>query len=148
MSSDLGYGCMYVGAYQAWGWFFGSVLDPWFRSVAGKRAGVEVAWLPATTFPVDLWAWGSADRARASLDDRLAAWCAALCVAGAFLPVIALGVVLDGATLSARLSGFLYLATMPLMLLFLRVQTRRREEPGRAANDDKSMYRPNERGVP
>ena len=102
----------------------------------------------ATTFPVDLWAWGAADRTRASLDDRLAAWCAALCIAAAFLPVIALGVVLDGVTPSARLSGFLYLATMPLMLLFLRVQTRRREEPGRAAKRRDSMYRPNEGGVP
>jgi hypothetical protein len=47
MTSDLGYGCIYVGAYQAWAWLFGSVLDPWARSLAGRRVGVEVAWVPA-----------------------------------------------------------------------------------------------------
>jgi hypothetical protein len=47
MTSDLGYGCMYVGAYQAWAWLFGSVLDPWARSLTGRRVGVEVAWIPA-----------------------------------------------------------------------------------------------------
>ncbi|MGH7436010.1 MAG: hypothetical protein ACRENE_10090 [Polyangiaceae bacterium] len=150
MSTDLGYGCLYVGAYQAWAWVFGSVLDPRLRALAGRRHGVQVAWVPTTTFPVDIWAWGSAhgDAARGPLEDRLAAYCAALCVTGAFLPVLVLGAVLDQGAPSARLSGLLYLATMPLMLLFLRVQTRRREAPARKANRRDGVYRPNEGGVP
>ena len=148
MSSDLGYGCMYVGAYQVWAWFFGSVVDPRLRSLAGRRHGIEVAWVATTTFPVDVWAWGSVEGTRADLDDRLAAYCAATCIAGAFLPVVVLAVALDRGAPSARLSGFVYLTTIPLMLLFLRVQTRRREERGRAAKRRDSVYRPNEGGVP
>lgn len=148
MRSDLGYGCLYVGAYQAWAWLFGSVLDPWLRVVAGRRHGVRVTWVRMTTFPFEVWTWGSADRNEALLDDRLAAYCAGLCIAAAFLPVVVLGALLHRTAPSTQLSGFLYLATLPLMLAFLGVQTRRREQPGRAAKRRDGVYRPNEGGIP
>ncbi len=62
MSSEWAWGCLYLVAYAGWGWLFRSRVDPWVRRLLGKRLGVDVIWLPASTFPpgdVDMGPFGA-----------------------------------------------------------------------------------------
>ena len=165
VSSDLTFGFLYVVAHAGWVWAFRSGIDPRCRAVAGKRLGGRVVWGPATTFPVEVWSWTLAGPRRSG-DGRLSAYCAALCLAGAFSPVVALVLALRVVGCSTRLLDTLYLMTMPMMLLFVRLVTRRRGEldedverlGGYPAHSPKlreqqnqqnqGVIRPKERGVP
>ncbi len=124
MRSGWALGCLYLAAYAGWAWFFRSSVDSWARRVVGRRLGLEVIWLQATTFPLEIWVWGRAGRAGrrglSHLESRLALGSAALCLSGAFLPTAALCLVLRwGPPVAAELGHALYLTTPPLLLLFV-----------------------------
>jgi hypothetical protein len=160
MNSGLGYGIFYVAAHQTWAWTFRFAVDPWLRAVASRRARAAVVWLPATTFPFPVSAWGIARPDRPA-SGRLAAWCAAACLAGAFIPIVVLCAMLDVLPCAPRLSQVLYLMTMPMMALFIGVQTRGRDEADAQGGEDdlggepppsrklrnEDLYRPKEGGV-
>jgi hypothetical protein len=117
-------GCLYLAGYGGWAWFFRSSVDSWARRVIGRRLGLQVIWLPATTFPLEIWVWGRAGRAgtrgASRLESRLALGCAALCLSGAFMPTAALCLLLRwGPRVSAELGPALYLTTPLLILLFV-----------------------------
>jgi hypothetical protein len=82
----------------------------------GKRLGVDVIWLRATKFPLEIWVWGLAGRrhGRSRLDSRIALASVAICLAGAFMPTAALCLLLHWSP-SDQLGPALYLTT-PLIL--------------------------------
>jgi hypothetical protein len=111
-------------AYGGWAWFFRSNVDSWARRLLGGRLGVKVVWLPATTFPLEIWVWGLRERGRpaghSALDSRVALGSTAMSLAGAFLPTAVLCVLLHWSPLlSEELGAALYLTTPPLILLFV-----------------------------
>jgi hypothetical protein len=131
VSLDFACASLYLLAHQAWAWAFRASLEPWVRRWIARRLETSIVWVPATTFPVDVWAWGAGESGDSQRDARLAAWCAALCLFGAFVPVAVLVVLLDRFPCPTRLSEVLYLMTIPTMVAFVRVQTGRREGPDR-----------------
>jgi hypothetical protein len=118
------WGCIYLAAYGGWAWFFRSNVDSWARRLLGGKLGVEVVWLPATTFPLEIWVWGLVGKGRSAgrsaLESRVALGSTAMCLAGAFMPTAALCILLRWSpSLSERLGAALYLTTPPLILLFV-----------------------------
>jgi hypothetical protein len=116
-------GCLYLLAYATWAWFFRLNVDSWARRRLGERLGVKVAWVRATTFPMEVWVWGLGGRSRAPdnsvLNSRIMLGSVAICLAGAFLPTTALCLLLTWSPwLSAELGPALYLTTPLLVLVF------------------------------
>jgi hypothetical protein len=124
LNAGWAWGCVYLAAYGAWAWFFRSTVDSWARRFLGGKLGIEVVWLPATTFPLEIWVWGLVGKGgpagRSALESRVALGSTAVCLAGAFLPTAALCVLLRWSpSLSEQLGAALYLTTPPLILLFV-----------------------------
>jgi hypothetical protein len=127
MSLDWAWGCLYLAAYGGWAWLFRSHVDPWARRLVGGRLGTEVIWLPASTFPLELWIWGLSERRGHRFDSRVALGSTGVCLAAAFLPTALLCFVLHWAPGATRQLGHaLYLTTVPLVLLFVISHLRRR----------------------
>jgi hypothetical protein len=126
MTGEWAWGCIYLTAYQAWAWFFRSRIDPWARRVVGGRLGVEVVWLPASSFPMEVWTWGLAGRKGHRFNPQIALCSTAVCFAAALLPTALLCMLLRWTTcLSARSEHALYLATPPLIAVFVASYMRR-----------------------
>lgn len=156
---ELAYGCLYVAGHQAWAWGVRSGVDPWARRLAGRRLGVDVAWVPTTTFPIAVWAWGLAARLDARLDARLAAASVGFAFAGALAPAVVTGLLLRAVGCSPHLAHAIYLMTLPLAVLFVALQMTRRagapaedmaldEDRGRGSRPQETRVQPeSERGV-
>jgi hypothetical protein len=116
-------GCLYLAAYAAWAWTFRIAIDPRARRALGRWMGVEIGWVRATTFPLDISVWGLVGRSQ-DRDETLLGWqvtlaSVAVCLAGAFLPTAALCVLLRCRPWpSDELGAALYLITPVLILLF------------------------------
>jgi hypothetical protein len=124
LKAGWAWGCAYLALYWVWAWFFRSTVDPWARRLVGSRLGIHVIWLPATIFPLEIWLWGLAGRSRAAgrslLESRIALGSAVTCLTGAFLPTVALCILLRWSpSLSKELGPALYLMTPPAILLFV-----------------------------
>jgi hypothetical protein len=120
MTGEWAWGCAYVAAFQAWAWFFQARVDPWARRVVGGHFGVEVVWLPASKFPMEVWIWGLAGRAGSRFDSRVALCATAVCFAAALLPIALLCSLLHWTTcLSSPSAHALYLVTPLLMAVFV-----------------------------
>jgi hypothetical protein len=119
VSVDWAWGCLYLAAYGAWAGVFRSRVDPWARRLVGARLRVEVVWLPASGFPLELWLWGLAERRGHRFDSRVALGSTAICLAGAFLPTALLCFFLHWMPATAPLGHALYLSTPPLVLVFV-----------------------------
>jgi hypothetical protein len=130
------WGCLYLAAYAGWAWLFRSTVDSWARRRLGHWLGVDVIWLRATTFPLEIWVWGLAGRDSLREDSRLGSrvllGSLALCLAAAFTPTAGLCLVLRcSSRASGELGAALYLTTPLLLLLFVASHLRRRaSEPG------------------
>jgi hypothetical protein len=151
------WGCLYLVAYGGWAWFFRSNVDSWARRQLGGRLGVRVVWLPATTFPLEIWVWGLVGHGRARrvpsiLESRVALGSAAMCLTGAFMPTAALCLLLRWSpSLSEELGPALYLTTPPLILLFAasHLRSRATDPPetvhfGEQSQDRRSGRRPSD----
>ena len=92
MTGEWAWGCIYLTAYQAWAWFFRSRIDPWARRFVGGRLGVEVVWLLASSFPMEVWTWGLAGRKGHRFDPQIALCSTAVCFAAALRIPLASGV--------------------------------------------------------
>jgi hypothetical protein len=120
MTGGWAWGCAYVAAFQVWAWFFQSRVDPWARRVIGGHLGVEVVWLLASKFPMEMWIWGLAGRAGHRFDSRVALCATAVCFVAALLPIALLCSLLHWTTcLSSPSAHALYLVTPPLMAVFV-----------------------------
>ena len=82
-NAEWTWGCLYLAAYAAWAWLFRSHLDRWARRLLGRRLGVDIVWLPMTTFPLEMWIWGISERGDerrpSRFDPRVALGSAAIC---------------------------------------------------------------------
>jgi hypothetical protein len=126
MSGEWAWGCVYLAAYLAWAWVFRARIDPWARRMVGGHLGVEVVWLPASRFPMEMWIWGLAGRAGHRFDSRMALCATAMCFAAAILPTAILCVFLRWTTcLSPHFGHALYLITPPLIAVFVASHMRR-----------------------
>jgi hypothetical protein len=128
------WGCLYLAAYGTWAWFFRSNVDAWARRTLGRILGVDVVWIRATTFPLEVWVWGLAGRRRANslLESRIALGSTAMSFAGAFMPTAGLCLVLHTSPpISDAVGPALYLTTPLLLLLFVASHLSwRASEPG------------------
>jgi hypothetical protein len=132
MTGDWAWGCMIVAGYQAWSWLFRVRVDPWARRVVGGHLGVEVVWLPASQFPLEMWIWGRGGREGRRFDSRIALYATAVCFTAALVPTALLCLLLHWTTwMSSRFGHALYLVTLPLMALFVASQL------GRTRPDDR-----------
>jgi hypothetical protein len=123
MTGEWAWGCIVLAVYQAWSWLFRARIDPWARRLVGSHLGVEVIWLPASRFPVELWTWGLGGRGGRRFDGRFALGATALCFAGALLPIAVLCALLHWTTwMSTRFGHALYLVTPPLVAVFVAYQ--------------------------
>jgi hypothetical protein len=117
-------GCLYLAAYGAWAWLFRTRVDSRVRSTLGRRLGVEVSWVRASTFPLEIWVWDLGGRGakgdRSLRGSRVALGCLTLCLTGAFAPVGGLCLFLSKTPrLASALGPALYLTTPWLILLFV-----------------------------
>jgi hypothetical protein len=128
-------GCVYLAAYAGWAWLFRSRVDSRARRLLGRWLGVEVIWVRASAFPLEIWVWGLTGRAFASggsrLDSRVALGSVALCLVAAFAPTAALCLVLRRSPwASEELGPALYLTTPLILLVFVASHLRwRASEP-------------------
>jgi hypothetical protein len=129
--STCALGCLYLAAYGAWGWLLRTSIDSRVRRALGRRLGVEVSWVRATTFPLEIWVWGLAGRGangeRSLLGSRVALGSLAMCLTGAFAPIAGLCLLLSRTPrLASELGPALYLTTPWLILLFVASHLGRR----------------------
>jgi hypothetical protein len=126
MTGEWAWGCMYLVAYQGWAWLFRARIDPWARRWVGGQLGVEVVWLPASQFPLEMWTWGLSGRGGRRLDSRVALCSTAVCFAAAVLPIALMCFLLRWTTcLSSHFGEALYLITPPLIAVFVGSHMRR-----------------------
>lgn len=132
MSSDWIGGCAYLAAYAAWTWFFRAWVDPRLQARVGRRLRTPVAWVRATTFPMELWVWGLREPGDERLDTRLALASAAIALVGVFLPIgLLCAFELWVGGLPEAVTAALYLTTPLLFFLFIVSHLRWREPAGR-----------------
>jgi len=130
MNPEWMWGCLYLGAYGFWAWTFRTRVDPWMRRQLGLRLSADVVWVPASTFPIELWVWGlrrpSDDEQGAERAHRLALTSVAAGLGGAFLPTALLCAFESwGAGLPEAVNGALYLTTPLLVMVFVVWHLRR-----------------------
>lgn len=114
------WGFAYFGVYAAWSWFFRAQIHSRLQRRAARRLGVEIVWVPATTFPVELWVWGLREARDSPLESRLAFGSAAAGLLGAFLPIALLCAFEQwSGGLPEAVTGALYLTTPLLFSSFL-----------------------------
>jgi hypothetical protein len=126
MTADWAWGCTVLAAYQAWAWFFRMRIDPWARRVVGGHLGVEIVWLQASRFPLEVWLWGFGGRGEKRFDSRMAACSTAVCFGAALAPIGLVSLLMHWTTwMSSRFGHALYLVTPPLIAVFVVSQMRR-----------------------
>ena len=126
MTLDLLKALIYITAYVSWMSVFRSRVDPLLREHIGSRLGIEVVWVPTVSFPVRAWTWGLSQATNERLDARLAFLSAMTCICAGSLPTVVLCVFSRWTVwLSPALMQALYLASTPMLLVFLASQMRR-----------------------
>jgi hypothetical protein len=127
VSAGWVWGCLYLAACGAWAWCFRSRVDSWVRRLAGKWLGTPVVWVPASTFPLEIWMWGVATRDGSQRAARLALGSLVFCFAGAFLPTVAFALLLRWTDcIPDDVASAVYLSTPALIVLFAASHLSRR----------------------